>query len=348
MVDLSSDAQAALSGLLDAPVEALAVPRLPGFEADGVVQVRRRDAPDLVFLIEEKHTSTPSVVARAAARLVESCPPSMLPLMVVPYMSPDAQRQCEAAGSHWLDLSGNAHIRARNLLIRIEGRPNQFKRPGRPDDPFAMRSARVARALLHAPRQWTAQHTLVRSTGLSKSVVSRAVHRLDELGLLEHHTDDAHVFRPRSAVDLLRSWGLHYAFKRHRVARLHLYAPTGPELIRAVAARLNDAQVPFAMTGLAAAWLHEPHASFRLVTAFVASLPSSAALQEMGLRSVENGANVWLVAPDDEDILREEYLIERQGIRCVDVPQTWLDLQHHPERAAEAAEALLLKWSSSS
>lgn len=333
-----------LSALIGAPVERLPPVHLPGFDPDAVVRVARRDAPDLVFVLESKPTTAPSAIAAAAARVTQSCPPTMLPLVVTPWMSDEGQRLCEAAGAHWLDLSGNAHIRGPGLLIRIEGRPNLFKRPGRPEDPFATRSARVARALLHAPGAWHTQTCLVEQTRLSKSVVSRAVARVDELGLLQRQKGDARAFRPRSAVAFLDAWGAHYAFKRHRVTHFHHYARTGAELVRELSGLLTAADTKHAMTGLAAAWLHQPHASFRLATAFVAAMPSPPELEKMGLRPVETAANIWLVVPDDDDILRDDYLVTRDGVRCVDVPQTWLDLQHQPERASEAAEILMQNW----
>ena len=39
---------------------------------------------------------------------------------------------CKEHGLSWIDLSGNAHIKAPRLLIHIEGRPNKFKKVDRP------------------------------------------------------------------------------------------------------------------------------------------------------------------------------------------------------------------------
>jgi hypothetical protein len=56
----------------------------------------------------------------------------------------------------------------------------------------------------------------------------------------------------------------------------------------------------YAATGLAAAWLLDHFAGFRLVTFYLADPPELALLNELGFREADAGANTWLVVPNDD------------------------------------------------
>ena len=101
---------------------------------------------------------------------------------------------------------------------------------------------------------------------------------------------------------------------------------------------LDKKRQTYAATGLAAAWLLNRFAGFRIVTIYLASPPDDPLLKQLGCREVEAGANTWLVVPNDEGVLQGAS--DRHGIRCVHPIQAYLDLEGHPERAKEAAEQL--------
>ena len=96
---------------------------------------------------------------------------------------------------------------------------------------------------------------------------------------------------------------------------------------------------------LAAAWLLDRVAGFRIVTLYLAQEPSPELLADLSFREDEPGANAWLVVPNDEGVFHGAAV--RDKIRCVHPIQAYLDLQAHPERADEAAQKLRdrhLKW----
>src|SRR5882672_5706256 len=103
-------------------------------------------AGDLTFLIECKTTSDAAPIAMAARQVrtyAQQLKKKTIPLVAVPYMGEAGQRVCEEAKVSWLDLSGNAHLFGPpGLRVHIEGKPNLFKRPGRPRSLFAPKSAR--------------------------------------------------------------------------------------------------------------------------------------------------------------------------------------------------------------
>jgi hypothetical protein len=305
-----------------------------------------RGRPDIVvsaggrvFFVECKSSGQAAAVATAArqvkdyARLLGK---KSVPLVAVPYMGDVGKRLCAEAGIGWLDLSGNAHLVAPGLRVSVEGKRNLFKRPGRPRSVFAPKSSRIARWLLMQPGRAFTQRDLARANGLDEGFTSRIVRQLEEQRLVARAANGA--VSAAHADALLDAWREAYDFSRHHIVRGHVAARSSDEILRQAAAALTRDRIEYAATGLAAAWLINAFAGFRLVTIFVSHLPSSETQQAMGFREESRGENVWLVVPNDEGVFHGA--TEREGIRCAHPVQVYLDLKDHPERSAEAAEPL--------
>lgn len=320
-----------LSELLDEEdLELVSEPEVaPGRRADFAFA----DSRGRHWVVEFKADSRPGRVLDSVAQLQAYAGGDAIPLLVVPYMSDAGARVAEDAGVNWLDLSGNASIRAENLLVLIQGRPRAYRSRGRPSSPFAPKSARVARVLLLDPSRWWRQKDIVEETGLDNGTVSRVVRRLEGELLLESHGREV---RPRDPGLLLDAWADDYRFDHHDVVLAHL-SGNGIEVARAVAKRLHDTHVRHAFTGLSAAWAIDSFARFRMNTVYVEGDPRDAA-DMVGARVSERGANLQLVGPDDVGVFAGERRWD--DLNCVSLPQVYLDLLHLPERANEASRYL--------
>ncbi len=278
--------------------------------------------------------------ARAAARRVG---PSAIPVVAVPFMGEAGRTLCREARVSWFDLSGNADIAARGLRIYVEGKPNQFKRRGRPSTAFAAKSSRIARTLLLEPTRWFQQRELSRASGLDEGFTSRIVKKLEADQLLRR--DDQGALRSIDPNLLLDAWRESYDFSKHRLVPGHVTARSGEEALVKVAAALHGNKLDYAATGLAGAWLLTGFAMFRLVSFFVPEEPPEDILRAMGFRREERGANVWLVVPNDEGVFSGAS--DQKGVHCAHPVQVYLDLKGHPERSVDAADDLrkqLLDW----
>lgn len=333
-----------LAKLLETPKEELHLrePAEMPRGADAVI-----DAGPFSFIVEWKRSSSAGPVSAAidqvrhyAAQIAED----LVPLVVVPYMGEVGRKLCAEAGIAWLDLSGNAAILAPGLRILVDGKPNRFKRRGRPSTAFAPKSSRIARwLLLHAPQPMS-QRQIARSTDMDEGFTSRIVARLIDDGLAVR--DPKGSIRPRDPDLLLDAWSEDYEFSKHQVLRGHVPARSGDELLNRLTEQLRDLEVDHAATGLAAAWHLTRFAGFRIVSLYLSKEPVPELLSEMSFRPDPRGANVWLVVPNDEGVFHGSQV--EDGLRCVHPVQIYLDLKDHPERAEEAAEHLrtrLLKWS---
>jgi hypothetical protein len=297
------------------------------------------------FAIEAKNTDDIAHVDFAIRQLaaVQQAVPNAVPLLVVPYMGPKAKRYVSSHDVSWMDLSGNADIRGPGVRILIEGQPNRFAGPGRPSTAFSPRASRIARVMLAAPdRRWL-QSELVHETGLSGGYVSKVVGRLVEDDLVVPQSGDGRLAL-RSPSTMLEAWTQVYDFDKHSVAKFHMVGRTGPEVLAALAGRLQGAGVDHAATGLAAAWQISQYADVRLTTLFVGEPLLNP--ETLGLRPVEQGENVWIVVPNDVGVFYAA--MDIHGVRCVHPVQAYMDLAGQPERAKEAAAELRshhLGWS---
>ncbi len=331
---------AAVTGLKEGDVRAQgkAGPGAKSSRADLVVAAGARK-----FVVEYKSRANAADVL-AAIRVVREQASALgkkvIPLVAVPYMGEVGRQLCAEAGVNWLDLSGNAHLEAPGLHVHVEGRPNQFTRPGRPSTVFAPKSARIARWLLIHPGQSFSQQQLADLTGLDKGLTSRVVRELQAQRLVAREANGTAKVADFNAM--LDAWREAYDFSKHHIVRGHIAARTSDEVLRQVAGQLKRNKVEHAATGLAGAWLLNQFSGFRLVVFYVARLPSAEAQQAMGFREESRGENVWLVVPNDEGVFHGA--AERESIRCVHPVQAYLDLKNHPERSAEAAEQLRRKF----
>lgn len=291
---------------------------------------------DRVWVAEVKSSSSPGVVDLAAQqidRLRKGRGEDAICVLVVPYMTPGGAKAAEVHDLNWIDLSGNARVSEEGLRIWIQGRPNRFAGRGRPASAFAPKSSRIARTLLLEPSRWWRQTQLAEATDLDAGRVSRVVNRLEGDGLLERRGQQ---LRPRDPDLLLDAWSDDYRLDRHDIVLGH-YAGNGIEMARELNSSWSEVDQHCAFTGLAAAWLHDGFAQFRMVSVYVSGDPRSVA-DAVGIRRNERGANVQIIGPNDRGVFDGESIVD--GLPCVSPVQTYLDLLHLPERAADAAEHL--------
>jgi len=283
------------------------------------------------WVFEVKSSSSPGLISAAAEQLADF--DDRLKVLVVPFMTPAGEKAADRYRLNWIDLSGNAHIRADQMYVFVKGKPNRFVKRGRPSSPFAPKSARITRLMLLEPGRWWRRKEIAAATDLNSGQVSRVVKRLLDERLLEQQANEV---RPRDPAALLDAWEEEYRFDRHQILRGHA-SGSGIELARTLGERLGIEGRAHAFTGLPAAWAFDAFARFRLNSLYVLGDPYEVA-EKLEMRVNERGANVQLIAPDDSGVFAGSRRVE--GLVCVSPVQAYLDLKHLPERAPEAAESL--------
>jgi hypothetical protein len=170
--------------------------------------------------------------------------------------------------------------------------------------------------------------------GVSPATASRLFDLLDREALIERDAPRAPVRRVDWA-GLLRRWADDYAFaKSNRVTAV--LEPRGlPALVRKLAAY----PAAYAVTGSQAAYRLNPIAPTRLAMVFVDD--AERAIERLGLRPTDAGANVLLAEPFDDVAFERAQLVD--GVRYAAPSQVVADLLNGPGRSPQEAEALL-EW----
>jgi hypothetical protein len=292
------------------------------------------------FILECKSSGEAASVAGAVRQLRESAPAARekaVLLVVAPYMGEVGRRICEKEGVSWFDLSGNASIRAPGLRIEIEGKPNKFKRLGRPKNLFAPKSARITRWFLMQKDESFSQRELARLSELDEGFTSRIVRGLEEQGLVTRAPDGQVSVLDYDA--LLDAWLEAYEFSKHKISRGHIASRSSDEVLKRISGSTEEGS--YAVTGLAGAWFYSGFAGFRIVAVYVKKMPSAEWKRKVGFLDSERGENVWLIQPDDDGVFQGSRIVD--GVRCVHPVQVYLDLKNHPERSKDAAAELRTK-----
>ena len=317
----------------------------PDIRHEATSGIRRVDAQvvlaEAVLDLDVRERGNVATIAGAVERLAGQAPCVGTPVLVVPYMSPQARQWCDDAGVAWMDLSGNAHLQTSrgdtHLAVWVEGRANAFTRTGRPPNAFAPKAARATRALLLAAEPLR-QTEIAERTGLDPGYTSKVARRLEDLDLVHRHDNNA--VAPVSREALLDAWAGENAY-RHEVVAGHVSGRSGEERARRLADVLNQNGISHAFTGLAAAWAYTHAASFRSVSCYVARESNSdpaAVAATIGFRTDTEAPNLRLLIPDDDGVFDGARVVE--GLRCVAPQQVYVDLAHEPERADEFAAAI--------
>lgn len=302
---------------------------------------------DETLVGEYKRSSDISTIARAVEQLREEIEQSVgdEPLLIVPYMGEKGAERCQEEGIGWIDLSGNAHLDTDSLFIHVEGKPNQFKRKGRPSNAFAPKSSRISRFLLIHPNRRFRQKEIAENTGVGRGWTSKVVRRLEEKALIRRVQGEIEVSDPSL---MLSAWREKYDFTKHKILKGTVASKDSLDLTKRLASTFKSADVEYAATGLAAAWLLTQFARFRIVTFYLDKPPEEDLKRKVRLQEDPKGANVWLVVPNDEGVFHGSS--EREQVRHVHPVQAYLDLKGHPERSEEAADSIKSKcfdWNTS-
>ena len=188
-------------------------------QRDGIIAVG-----PFTFVVEWKNSGLAAQVATAVEQVQRYAADidGAVPIVAVPFMGEAGRERCAEVDVAWLDLSGNAKIFTPGLRILVEGKPNLFKRRGRPSSAFAPKSSRVTRWLLMHPHEPLTQREIARATDTDEGYTSKIVSKLEQDGLTIK--DESGALKPRDPDLLLDAWREDYDFTKHHIIRGHVAA----------------------------------------------------------------------------------------------------------------------------
>lgn len=313
---------------------------------EGILERRASRAPRVTrFVIGCHRRVTPQIAGDVLDSLTEGIAgdPDACAVLYAPVISPRVAALARERDVSFIDGAGNGRINApaSGLLVERSGRIDQGRpRVQRASDPFAPRSSRIIRAMLHEPaRAWRmeelAEHPDV---GVSIGLVAKVKGWLLSEGYAAVPQRRLVLTRP---ADLLDAWTARFT---GAVQQTGLYLRGDPaEVEEVVAAWCAREGVRYALARLSAAWRLVPDIRHVVASLYAEAENSDhrglidALRKGCSATEVDSGANLLLLEPFDPSVF-----VRAAGVPavCTSPLQTYLDLKPTRGRAAEAAEII--------
>ena len=266
------------------------------------------------------------------------------PVLIAPYLSPEARRLCVEDGVGFVDLYGNARLAFGAIYIEteVEGAPVAERRGVK--SLFRPKSAQVLRVLLRDPKHPWRVTDLAEAADVSLGHVSNVRAGLIERDWAKVSDNGLVVSRPD---DILDAWV--EAYEPPVGKRMKFYTPLHGDVlqkaIRSAIDRSPEQGGAMLASFSAAQWLAPfgRHAS-QFLYCDAAALDHITS--ELRLEPTNKGENVVITVLLEAGLFRDA-ISPVEGMLCTSVIQTYLDLAASGERGKEAAEHLRrerLKW----
>jgi hypothetical protein len=202
-------------------------------------------------------------------------------------------------------------------------------------DIFEPKSVQVIRVLLTRPNLRWRIATLAKEAGVSLGWTHAVVTTLQEQDYVAR--DETYHVKVVDPLRLLRRWAAYHSFlTENKFETFHTFQQEMDKFLN----QLKKVEGPYALTGLAGAWLVAPYVRPVSVDIYVASRKdTNDIVRTLELRPVERGGDVRLVSPSDSGVFYAAHSID--GIRVVSNTQLYVDLVNYPARGEEASSKIL-------
>ncbi len=337
--EIAEEAIQALKKLL-AEVPAVSIgtvaqePLVSGARPDLIVTVTIFGKPH-VLIGEVKRNGQPRFVRNTILQLrdhVAKIGGPATPVLIAPYLSPEARALCKEEQINFLDFEGNARIAFDNMFIEhvVSTRPSADRRGLK--SLFKPKSAQILRVLLRDPwRSWKVKD-LAETAGVSTGQVSNIRTALLDREWAIATAEGLTLLEPNLLLD---TWRDNYEAPAGQ--RLNYYTPThGQKFENASCLSTTGAEeTHLALAAFSAAnWL-APYGRVPIHYFYADRTGHERLKERLRLSTVERGENIVVTVLKDQGPLRD--VIEAApGIHCTSVVQTYLDLCVLGERGRAA------------
>jgi len=344
MKDLENHAAEALRALLQ-QVPTIKLGRIkiepdgPDHGIDILAQIQVAGCPH-TLVCEVKASGQPRHVRTAILQLrnyLAHLKDEATPILIAPYLSPEAQALCREQQVAFLDLEGNARLVFNGVFIErlVASKPKPEQRELR--SLFRPKSAQVLRALLRDPNRAWRVNELAQAAGVSLGHVSNVRTALLNREWARLSGDGISLSKPDALID---AWSK--AYEPPKGKRLAFYTTLHGSAFEETARRVfpseqQNGHAVFASFS-AAHWL-APYARTSTHYFYADSHGLKAVQEALKLSSAAKGENVVVIVLLDPGLFLDTVEPAR-GVFCTSPVQTYLDLTVAGERGREAADHL--------
>jgi hypothetical protein len=292
------------------------------------------------FLAELKAMSTPKAFENALAVIQPAAANAkLLPMVIMPYLSPENLARLELRGISGIDLCGNGIVNVPNeLLVMRTGQPNRYPRSEPIRNIYRGESSLVSRAFLFKPA-YNAVGEIVASVSrgggeISFATVSKALKTLEADLIVGRSSEGIKLLQPDKLLDELAA-----NYRAPKVAERYIGKIRFEE--RGLPKALNDGAqrigAKLVLTGAASAGRYAVLAREPVVAGYCTAKPKDV-LAAVGAKFEETDRfpNVDLICTRDGPPYFEPVL--DGGVAYASPVQAYLELMAGDKRLRETAE----------
>ena len=272
-----------------------------------------------------------------------SLTPSSVPILMAPFVSKESGELCEKLLVGYMDMSGNALIRARWMYIREYGNPNLFiqeqKSAKNIFNPTSRVSSLILRELLRdMTRPWKLS-LLATHLGCSIGQVSKVKNFLCDQLWADMSNEGLRIIDAEAIMD---AWSEEYGLHVPRLERMDCYTLLPIAEFEAHIQHIidkNDYTACF--TGLSGGVRYTPVVRYNTVDLLVHERDAEALMTSSGCKQVDSGANVHMWVVEGTEWFHDERIIRSE--RVASPVQVVLDCMNIKGRGEEMARAVFEK-----
>ncbi len=259
-------------------------------------------------------------------------------VIIAPYISEQTSKICSDAGVGYLDMAGNCNIACDYLYISINGNKN-VNVPKRGLKSIFEKSSVVSSVILRIMlddinRTWKLKD-LANEAGCSIGQVSKVKDFLLKYAYIEQDSEGIRIVNVQA---LLENWA--DTFGRSSEEYITCYSLDNiPDLEMKISKMKEEIGIDCVLTGFSGGSRYQPVVRYQKVHAYINEADVDKAINYLGLKRVESGANVVLIIIYD-DCIKYNATIQNNSM-VVSPVQLYLDLKNIKGRGEEMAKAIL-------
>jgi hypothetical protein len=266
------------------------------------------------------------------------------PVLIAPFLSPEAQELCRKHHAGYLDLEGNSRLVFDGVFIErlVPTSPRTQRREIK--SLFKPKAAQVLRVMLRDPARHFRVAELAEAAGVSLGHVSNVRAALLDREWAHADTDGLRLTKPDALLDAWRD-AYQPPIGERSGFYTTLHGTAFEEAARRAFSAANKNERAIFASFSAAQWL-APYARTATHYLYADETGLEALRRELNLSPSAKGENVVITRPIDRGLFRDT-VEPAPGIFCTSSVQTYLDLAVGGERGREAADHLRqerLKW----
>ena len=261
-------------------------------------------------------------------------------VILAPYITEQTAEICKNADVGFLDMAGNCYIAYESLYVEIKGNKNENK-PGRGMKSIYERSSVVSSVILrtlleNSGRKWKLKE-LAQTVGCSIGQVSKVKDFLVRQTYVDQGIEGISVINPKA---IMNDWAKVYSDSTEE--RIQCYSLFGITDIEAKISKMKeDMGIDCLLTGFSGGVRYQPVVRYQKVHALIDAVDLENAINFLGLKKVDSGANVIFIVKYDSCVGLNSRMINNCPVASP--VQVFLDCMSLKGRGEEIAEAILDK-----